>query len=172
MGSGKTTTARILANRLKWKYIDTDILLEQQEQTTCQDIIVRQGIDYFRQLEHRLLVNLLENDLRNTIIATGGGMACSQPNIDIMKSAGSVIYLKWAACDLATRLLLTDLSKRPLLQGHSHQQLEQHIRQDLAQRDYYYNQAHITINAPCCQTICTEHDDDDMATEIIKNLNT
>jgi len=171
MGSGKTTVAHILADRLGWKMIDTDAVIEQHEQSTCSQIISTRGIDYFRTLENDMLTELAETDLSNTIIATGGGMPCSDNNISILKSAGIVIYLKWKASDLVRRLLLTDLSNRPRLKDRDETELEQFVEHELALREPYYSQAYLTINAPCCQAYCTPHDDDDIATQIITNLN-
>ena len=148
MGSGKTTVGQLLARQLNMRFIDTDADIELQQSHTCNEIITIQGEASFREIEHQLLQQLITTNLRDTIIATGGGMPCFNNNIELMKQHGIVIYLHWSAQDLATRLMLTDLSTRPLIKGFNKEQLTNHIDQSLNTRSAFYNQAHIIINAP------------------------
>lgn len=166
MGSGKTTVGQLLAQQLQWHFIDTDTEIEKQQHLSCQKIIELYGIDFFRQLENQILRQLTQTDLSNTIIATGGGMPCNSDNLELMLLNGHVVYIKWSAENLATRLLLTDLTTRPLLKDSDPIQLTQQIRQDLNQREKYYSQANQIITAPVNNNYCSAEDDFEIAKQI------
>ena len=167
MGSGKTTVGNLLAQRLGWRFIDTDAVIEQRLHDTCRHIIEQQGIEYFRHLERELLYDLSGKNIDNMVIATGGGMPCNDDSIKLVKQTGRVIYLKWSAEHLATRLLLTNLENRPLLSRMTPQQLASHISEDLKQREIYYSQADITVQAPVDSDTCSADDDRKIADKII-----
>jgi shikimate kinase len=48
MGSGKTTVGKILADEINFKFIDSDDLIEKQEDKSITDIFLSKGEDYFR----------------------------------------------------------------------------------------------------------------------------
>ena len=51
MGSGKTTVGKILADEINFKFIDSDDLIEKQEDKSITDIFLFKGEEYFRELE-------------------------------------------------------------------------------------------------------------------------
>ena len=51
MGTGKTTIATQLANRLNMRYVSTDGLIEKREKRTINEIFTKSGEDYFRDVE-------------------------------------------------------------------------------------------------------------------------
>ena len=55
MGSGKTTVGKILADEINFKFIDSDDLIEKQEDKSITDIFLFKGEDYFRELEKNLI---------------------------------------------------------------------------------------------------------------------
>ena len=78
MGSGKSTIARALAARLRWRAEDVDDLIERRERHTIADIFAKQGEPYFRSVEREIL-RLLQ-PLRHVVIATGGGTFADPEN--------------------------------------------------------------------------------------------
>jgi len=101
MGSGKTTVGKILAREIKYNFIDTDQLIEDQENKTCKQILTENGETFFRYLELNLLSSI---DYENTVIATGGGLPIFNNNIEILLKKSLVIYIKTSIEDLAKRL--------------------------------------------------------------------
>lgn len=91
MGSGKTTVATALANRLKMKYVSTDDLIEKKEKRTINEIFIRSGEEYFRDVESDIVRSLCS--VENAVIDAGGGIVLREDNIANLKSAGIVVCL-------------------------------------------------------------------------------
>ncbi len=143
MGSGKTTFGAELAKSLGIQWIDLDGLIEQQAGISVARIIVEVGEVTFRELERETLLGLSHG--ANAVISTGGGTPCFYQNMEVMKSSGIVIYLKCSAAQLAFRLK-DETVDRPLLRGLSGPELENHIVNQLSQREKFYSQAHIIVD--------------------------
>lgn len=71
MGAGKTTTGRLLAHRLNWRFQDADQVIEAEEGISIAEMFARFGEPYFREKEHQTISRLLSQE--NTVIALGGG---------------------------------------------------------------------------------------------------
>ncbi len=89
MGVGKGTVARQLVKNSDYFAVDTDDLIVSVEKRTVKKIFKDEGEPYFRALEKRC-AEWLENNLKNTIISTGGGFY-RQENL---KKIGKVVYLE------------------------------------------------------------------------------
>ncbi len=96
--AGKTTIGRACAQELGWKFFDTDHLLEERyallknSSLNCRKIYEKEGEEYFRALEHQVLLDL--HPTSESIIATGGGSVLCQKNRSLIAELGSVIYLR------------------------------------------------------------------------------
>jgi shikimate kinase len=144
MGSGKTTTGRMLAGQLNYDFADLDVLIEKCEGVPITEIFAQKGEDYFRLTESAMLESLLEK--KNLVVALGGGTACFHDNMKKMKSAGITVYLKLSPEKLAFRLSRAHQS-RPLVAGKQGEELINHIRKLLAGREGWYRQADVIYNA-------------------------
>ncbi|MBQ7045709.1 MAG: shikimate kinase, partial [Clostridia bacterium] len=91
MGSGKTTIGKKLATALNMRFVDTDSLLEKQENMSIPEIFAQQGEAYFRKKEADLCDSL--NELTNTVIATGGGFSVNELVAPKINGIGTVVYL-------------------------------------------------------------------------------
>ena len=91
MGSGKTSVGKILANHLKFSFIDTDLEIENQENKTINQIFKVYGEPYFRMLEKNLLKNL---NKYNFVISTGGGFPIFNDNMSQLLNLGTTIFLE------------------------------------------------------------------------------
>lgn len=90
---GKTTLGRLLAEKLKCSFEDTDRLIEQfHPGLTCRDIFQHFGSDYFRHLES-LAIASLKYQLP-MVLATGGGSLHLVENREKLKAHCTLIYLK------------------------------------------------------------------------------
>lgn len=84
--------------------------------------------------------------MQHTVVATGGGTACSDENISFMLEHGTVVHLSMTVDDILRRYA-TSHKVRPLLQGMNDEERRIYVEQHLTQRLPYYQQAHITIPA-------------------------
>lgn len=71
MAAGKTTVGRALSVRTGMPFVDLDALIEWREGMTVAEIFKERGESYFRDLERRTLLELL--DAGNIIVSLGGG---------------------------------------------------------------------------------------------------
>lgn len=116
MGSGKTSVGRALAKGIDYHFLDTDTLIEQEEQQAIPAIFEIKGEAYFRDRETQLLNHLL-TALKDTVVSTGGGIPIREQNREMLRQLGFVVFLK-ASDDTIIRRLRGDTS-RPLLAGEA-----------------------------------------------------
>lgn len=100
-GAGKSTVGVLLAKALMMPFVDTDLLIQRQENSFLQELIEKNGIGGFIKIEERIVMEL---DLKNHVIATGGSVIYSKPAIDHLKSGGVLIFLNSKIYQLERRL--------------------------------------------------------------------
>lgn len=144
MGSGKSTSGKVLAKKLNMAFVDLDELIENAEQTSIDSIFEAQGEEKFRELE----LNYLKKSFsfQNTVTALGGGTPCYHDNIKSIKKNGISVYLKMPAAAIVNRLSNAKTS-RPLIKNKTQDELAAYIKKTLGEREKYYEQANYTINA-------------------------
>ena len=113
MGTGKSTVARQLSEKLGWPAADTDAMIEQAAGRSIPGIFEHQGEQAFRDMETQLLKDL--KDKAPMIISCGGGMAMRPENAALMKAAGTVVLIGADPATILERVLRND--HRPLLAG-------------------------------------------------------
>ena len=131
-GCGKTTIAKLLANKLHYKFIDIDTAIEAKENMTINEIFKNKGESYFRTIEAQTLNDL--NQIEDVVIACGGGI-CENNSKSSFK--GITIFLKVDVKVLERRL--ANDTTRPLLKTNSIYQLA------IKRNDKYANLADLTI---------------------------
>lgn len=115
MGCGKSTIGRMLHNKLGFKHLDTDQMIEEKEGRPISDIFSNEGEDHFRDLETGLLRDMVNSSMASSIISTGGGMIIREENQQLLRELGFVV---WLSCTPETIYKRTSRSgHRPLLQG-------------------------------------------------------
>ena len=115
MGVGKGTVARALVQKSDYFAVDTDDLIESIENKSVKKIFKEDGEKHFRTLEKKCAL-WCKNNVKNTIISTGGGFY-RQENI---KEIGKIIYLESGFDRIIEALKMAPNSKkkfkkRPLL---------------------------------------------------------
>ena len=144
MGAGKTTLGKALARRMNLAYIDTDSYIEKRYHKKVSEIFASEGEDRFRDIEHRILLEVSE--FEDVIVSTGGGLPCFNNNMTVMNNLGITVYLETSVEELAARL---DVSRnvRPVLKSRSGNELVEFIKESLDKRSPVYMQAKIRFNA-------------------------
>ena len=113
MGTGKSSTGKVLAQRLGREFMDMDSIIEAREGKPIPQIFAGQGEPYFRQLERALVQELAARD--NLVIAPGGGIVLNPDNIRDFSATGRVICLHATPEQILARV--GHETHRPLLQG-------------------------------------------------------
>ena len=106
-GAGKSTVGVVLAKRMQKKFIDTDLLIQEEQNLTLHQIMERDGLDGFLKIENEVLKKL---DVQNCIIATGGSAIYGKEAMEHMKKSGHIVYLKLSYESICSRL--GDLKER------------------------------------------------------------
>lgn len=112
MGTGKSSVGRFLAEKLSYTFIDTDILIEEQEAMTIPQIFERHGEEYFRACEKKIMREACTRS--NTVISTGGGVPMYEENrLSMQKNGNTIICL---CANIATIMgRIKGRGNRPLL---------------------------------------------------------
>ena len=97
---GKSTVGRLLAKKLKIKFLELDQeiekvhLLNKKDNITFREIFKKHGVDYFRQLESIALEKIFkEKKTKEFVLSCGGGTPLDEKNRIIIKKLGRVIFL-------------------------------------------------------------------------------
>ncbi len=114
-GTGKSTLAYPLAERLGWSAVDADDELERRTGKTIRDIFAADGEPGFRRIEREVLVDLLQRD--RLVLAAGGGAILDENTRAAFRQAGPVVWLRATARTIAERLAgdTTTAERRPNL---------------------------------------------------------
>jgi shikimate kinase len=89
-GAGKTATARLLADKLGWSWLDADAVLEERHGLSIRQIFADEGEPGFRAKEAHILQELAGR--HEHVIATGGGVVGRPENREVLKR-GLVVWL-------------------------------------------------------------------------------
>lgn len=100
-GAGKSTIGVVLAKRLGYGFVDTDLLIQEQEKRLLKEIIAQEGLDGFKAIENRVNAEL---EVSNSVIAPGGSVIYCQEAMEHLKKLGMVVYLRVSYEELSARL--------------------------------------------------------------------
>ena len=150
MGSGKTTVGKHLGLLLQHEFIDMDALIEQREQMTILRIFEMQSEEYFRELEHKTLMELSQREA--VVVACGGGVVgndyTSEKNETSLAQGKTVVFIKDTEESMFGRIAHD--KTRPLAASEMRSLEEQfgHLSELYHKRLPYYEQtATITVDA-------------------------
>jgi len=138
MGCGKSSTGRILARKLGYRWLDADQVLETAAGRTIPTLFAQEGEEGFRAMETDVLRQM--GQWHSCVVATGGGVVIRPANWGVMRQ-GVVIWLA-AAAELLLKRLQRDPTPRPLLQCPDP---VQRLKELLAARESLYAQADLRV---------------------------
>ena len=98
---GKSTIGVVLAKTMNKGFVDTDLLIQQKEGRTLQNIINEHGNEYFHRVEEQVLLDV---NVKDFVIATGGSAIYYEKAIEHFKKNGKVVYIKVSLDTILERL--------------------------------------------------------------------
>ena len=113
MGSGKTSTGKMLAKEMGYVFLDTDEEVTKRTGVSVAYIFDVEGEEGFRKREYLALKECL--NANNRVVSTGGGIVLSKENRDLLQVRGTVVYLQTSIRTQVKRTASTN--NRPLLQN-------------------------------------------------------
>lgn len=157
MGAGKSTIGRGLAERLGFRFVDTDRMVIDRAGLSVTQIFRRYGEAGFRERETSVIEEVARYE--GAVIATGGGAPTIERNANALKKAGPIVHLD---VDIETVRNRTkrSASRRPLLKDRSAKDVAQLLEQ---RRKIYEDLADLTIDT-------VGKDTDQVVTEIMGEL--
>lgn len=120
MGTGKTVTGRILAERAGMELVDMDSIIEERAGRPISDIFATDGEATFRTMERDLARELSQRE--GLVISTGGGIVLNPENLNNFKKNGLLVCLTASPAVIFQRL--ENDTTRPLLSGDKKDQIE------------------------------------------------
>ena len=99
--SGKSTVGVILAKIIGYQFMDSDLVIQEQEGRKLHEIITEDGIDGFLTLEEQINAKI---EAEHTVIATGGSVIYGKLAMEHFKKMGKIVYLQVEYEELMNRL--------------------------------------------------------------------
>jgi shikimate kinase len=90
-GTGKTVCGKLLAERLGWRFVDTDDRVQQRAGKSIREIFSAEGEAGFREREAEAVREVAAGE--QAVIATGGGAVLTPANVTAMRDHGFVVHL-------------------------------------------------------------------------------
>lgn len=139
MGSGKSAVGRLVADRLRFDFVDTDALIEQRAGKPIARIFAEEGEAQFRGLEAGVVTEAA--GWHKTVISAGGGLGANAAHLASLRAHALIICL-WASPEVLWERMRRQ-THRPLLRTGNPLA---RIRDLLEQRAPVYRQADVLIN--------------------------
>ncbi len=100
-GAGKSTVGVVLAKVLGYRFVDSDLEIQEQTGKLLHELISELGDEGFLKLEGQVNAGL---QVTNSVIATGGSAVYGQKAMEHLREISVVIYLRLSCESLKERL--------------------------------------------------------------------
>lgn len=136
-GAGKSTVGVVLAKKLGYRFIDSDLVIQEQYGKLLHELIEEKGVEGFWKIENDVNVAIAAH---KSVIATGGSAVYGAEAMKHLREISTVVYLKLPFEEVEERL--GDLNARGVTL-----QPGQTLRDLYAERTPLYEQyAHIVVD--------------------------
>ena len=88
---GKSTVGVVVAKRLGKRFVDVDLVIQEQEKKLLREIIADVGEDGFLKVENRVNAGI---EAENSVISPGGSVVYCEEAMRHYKEIGIIVYLK------------------------------------------------------------------------------
>ncbi len=149
-GSGKSTVGPLIAKKLKLRFYDTDLIIRRKHKKTIETIFKDIGEKGFRQLEEKVIFNVVTFIRPAKVIALGGGAFQNRKVVQLAQESGIVVYLSCSQAELFKRM--NRVKDRPMLKVDARTEtkreeaLKKRISSLMRQRQDGYAKADIKIS--------------------------
>jgi Shikimate kinase len=157
MGSGKSTIGALLSKKMNMNFIDVDNKIEITEKQTISQIFKLKGEKYFRAIEVKTILSLLNSKEKELVLSLGGGSFIDEKVRKNVKNNSLSFWLNWKPSTIIKRIRKSQ--KRPLIQGLSDQEIEKMM----LDRNKYYAKSNFKIN-------CDNHKKNEIVDKIVSVL--
>lgn len=99
--SGKSTVGVVVAKRIGYEFIDTDLLIQKQENKLLKDIIAEKGTDGFLAIEDQVNADV---EAEHAVISPGGSVVYCENAMRHYKEIGTVVYLQTSYQTISNRI--------------------------------------------------------------------
>lgn len=121
MGSGKSTTARLLAGQLGWTNVDLDRRIAEAAGLSIPEIFARAGETEFRRIESEQLARIVAESAESQkprVVSLGGGTIAQPQNLALLREHGAVLI--WLRCPVEELLRrCAQITDRPLFRDEA-----------------------------------------------------
>ena len=100
-GAGKSTVGVVLAKKLGFRFVDSDLVIQEKYGKLLSELIAEHGVDGFLEIENQVNASL---EGRNCVIATGGSVVYGKEAMEHLRTIGKVVYLKHPYKEIERRL--------------------------------------------------------------------
>lgn len=153
-GAGKSTLGVLLARAMNYRFMDTDLLIQEREGKLLCEIIAEEGMQRFLEIEGEVNAGI---EAERTVIAPGGSAIYSEKAMEHFSRIGIIVYLHVPVTELQKRL--GDLKRRGVVLKEG-QTLEMLYEE---RRVYYERYARITVDV-------TKNDIGEVLGEMVEKL--
>jgi len=98
---GKSTVGVLLAKQLGYRFLDSDLLIQEREGKRLHELIATHGMDGFLAIENEVNASI---ETERTVISTGGSVVYCEEAMEHLRAIGQVIYLRIGFETLTVRL--------------------------------------------------------------------
>ena len=129
-GAGKSSIGKKLANYLRFDFVDSDELIETNQNKSLQEVLIENGIQEFKKIEETAILSIKFNQI---VLATGGSVIFSKKAMNYIKSNSLVFYLEVSFEDIINRI--PDFSNRGFIK-----EADQTIQNAFNERESIYRE--------------------------------
>lgn len=104
---GKSTIGVVLAKAMGYRFVDSDLVIQDRTGKLLHEIIEKEGLEAFNRIENVVNMSL---DYHKAVIATGGSVVYGKEAMEHLKDIATVIYIKLPYDTLQDRI--GDLNER------------------------------------------------------------